>query len=466
MKRLFSFQSWIFFGLLLVGLVLLVTGIGKTTSWFGYAAGTHANLVISASPTVAPMRRVWEGVAQGYEGENMFAGIEDKGRDLNLKVVRIDHVFDGYNLVKGERGNWYLDFSQLDESVRSILAMGAVPAFSLSYMPPQFNSSSDIIGAPENWNDWERLVSEFVTHYSSFDGLALSNVYYEVWNEPDLFGSWHYAGNKNYLMLYRHTAKAIAAVENLQPLYLGGPSTTEMYPNWLEALVSMIKAEGLRLDFLSWHLYNSDVDRYKEDIAKVRKILKDNGREDLQLIISEWGPTSEVDRRYDGVTAAAHGVAVVRELMDEVTWLWPFELKDGEHPDGKHYWGRWGMLTHDSSGATPKARYRAWQLLNRLGEDRLLVLGEGTWVRAIASKSGDDLRTVLVNYDVYERHVETVPVTFENLQNGEYRWQMYFLNGDVSTGSASVTNNRWETSVYMKPQSVMLLELFPINTEN
>src|SRR3972149_1571123 len=52
---------------------------------------------------------------------------------------------------------------------------------------------------------WQNLAQKTVEHVSGKAGLNLSNVYYEVWNEPDLFGGYKVYGGKNYLDLYSHS---------------------------------------------------------------------------------------------------------------------------------------------------------------------------------------------------------------------------------------------------------------------
>jgi len=139
-------------------------------------------------------------------------------------------------------------------------------------MPSSLSKSGDINDLPANWADWENSVQRVVERISGKNGLAISDVYYEVWNEPDLFGGFKTSGSKNYLDLYLHSAIGASRAVNTLPFKFGGPATTGYYDNWMKGLLNFVTRNNLKLDFLSWHRYSKNLDDFEKDVAKARGI--------------------------------------------------------------------------------------------------------------------------------------------------------------------------------------------------
>src|SRR3989339_1601760 len=184
---------------------------------FSRAAPRKANIVIDINKTSGPFPDRWKALAQGGEesGVRMLENVVSKVSGLYPKYIRLDHIYDFYNVVsRNSSGNLAFDFSKLDETVCDIYHTGAKPFFSLGYMPPTMSDDGSLVGKPKNWNEWSFLVQKTVEHYSSketvlpcgaLDNFWKTDIYYEVWNEPDLesFGKWKYqAGGKSYSDLY------------------------------------------------------------------------------------------------------------------------------------------------------------------------------------------------------------------------------------------------------------------------
>ena len=108
-------------------------------------------------------------------------------------------------------------------------------------------SKGDIVDEPKDWNEWALTVQRTIEYYSGEKGIA--NVYYEVWNEPDLFGKWTMGGNKDYKKLYLYASRGAQAAQVSQTFKFGGPATTGLYKNWLDRFFPFILENQLRLDF-------------------------------------------------------------------------------------------------------------------------------------------------------------------------------------------------------------------------
>jgi xylan 1,4-beta-xylosidase len=446
----------------LASLPVMVVGIKEVVRWITRATGEPANIVVNRRLTLGEVDQFWRGVAQGAEREgDVFEGVEKQLAGLEPRWVRIDHVFDSYDLVDRDgEGELVFDFSRLDKTVKVILDAGGVPWFALSYTPKVMGGGGGVVDKPKNWQEWERLVEEFVWYFSYVWGI--DGVYYEVWNEPDLFGQWRTKGEKNYLELYDHTARgAMKAAGGGKNFFLGGPATTGMYPNWIERLVDFAEENKLPLDFVSWHRYDKSIKRFEKDAEWVWDWKVREGKSNVGLYLTEWGMDSENHPGYDGKLAAAHLVAGVREMMDyKLDGVLTFELVDGKSPRGDEYWGRWGMVTHPEFGASEKPRYGAFQMLNQMDGERLNLSGEGTWVKGVAVVGDDEvLKLVLVNYDEEERNVESVPVSFVGLDEGRYRWVEEELDGKVLEFSEVVSEGEISRMVLMEANEVKLIIL-------
>ena len=427
------------------------------------ATGTEASLVVQTQIRLPGTARPWTHLAQGGEdlSGNMIAPAVNQTKILRPQTIRIDHIYDGYGVVsRAGSGQLMFNFSRLDEVVSSIRQTGAAPMLSLSYMPAAI-SSGDIVDKPRDWNEWALTVQKTIEHYSG--AMNISGVAYEVWNEPDLFGGWKTYGGKNYLTLYEWAAVGAGRAKVNQIFSFGGPATTGAYDDWTKKLLDLAARKNLRLDFLSWHRYSLDLAAYEDDRTMVRKILNQYPKfaNSTQLYITELGPNSETNTVNDSALAAAHLAAAVSEGRGEIDRYYTFEIVDGKDPEGKKLWGRWGLLTHPDSGLELKPRYRALQMLNRLEGDRLVVEGQGSWVKAMATRAADGtIKVIVVNYDQYGRHMETAPLVFAGLTPGNYRAERTILGGRARTEAVSAgTDGGLRLLLELPPETIMLVEL-------
>jgi hypothetical protein len=327
-------------------------------------------------------------------------------------------------------------------------------------MPPAI-SKSDIIDLPQDWGQWEICVQRLVEHVSGKSGLNIANIYYEVWNEPDLFGRFKMSGAKSYSELYLHSARGAVRAQNINVFKIGGPATTGLYKNWFEGLIKFTRANGLRLDFLSWHRYSKDLAVYEADYLNAIK-WRENfpAAADVELIISELGPNSENDPVYDKFFGAMHTLATSALLESRVNRGFYFEIKDG--PGNEKYWGRWGLYTHEKFGEPEaKPRVAAIQFLNRVSGEKVGLAGQGSWVKAFAKKAGGVVRTLVVNYDPAGKHSEAVPITFINLPAGGFILRRIDFSGGVKEIPMAVTSTTWTTTQLFNSNTAAIFELTP-----
>ncbi len=440
------------FGLFVLLMVVVV--FPAALQYIGKASGAPANLVYNYEGVLGKLPTPWRNLAQGgEEPKEMLAPVISAVTALRPEYIRLDHIYDAFKVVSRVNGQLTYDWSGLDEAVDNIMATGAKPFLALSYMPDAI-SSGDMIAPARDWNEWGQVVQATIEHYSGRSQKNIDGVIYEVWNEPDLFGGYKTYGDKNYLDMYAASARAAARVRDANLFEIGGPATTGLYQNWIERLIKFAAASNLRLDYISWHRYAFDLEKFEQDSKQARKWAENiPALVNLKYYVTEWGHNSEIDKGYDGKFGAIQTIAGARAMMGAVDRAFVFEIKDG--PGNEKYWGRWGLLTHEKFGPPEKKpRYHSLIFLNELAPYRLSVAGEGGWVKSIASiDDNGNLKILVFNYDPKGSHTEAVPMTFENLPKGNFKITRTDFLGGTRAVNVATTAATWKTT-----------ELFQANT--
>jgi hypothetical protein len=449
----------IFFPILLLATYQVAQLVSK-------ASGTRVidtpekSIIVDTGNTLEPITTdFYHAFAQGgEESKDMLAPVVKDVAALHPKLIRLDHIFDLYGVVSGSGGSLTFNFSKLDEAVNTILATGAKPLFSLSFMPQSIAQNGVVINPPNNWDDWATVVARTIEHYSGKQGKNMNGIYYEVWNEPDLaqFGKWTIG---NYLTLYRYAAQGAARAQNVNQFFLGGPATTGLYKSWILALT----ASGNRLDFLSWHSYLPDPTRFADDQKNITAwLLADTSRPSLALLpklITEFGFNGDKDVRYSNNYAAAYTAAVIRQLIpNKPTYAFSFEFKDGPNQQSGN---GWGLISHESNGLKYKPRYYIYSFLDAMAGTRLALTGEGTWITGFSSIRDGVVRILLVNFDREGTHTESFPVTVKNLPEGNYTFRQRLLSGKELSYPESVSKFApfIRRNVALLPQTVVIVEI-------
>lgn len=437
------------------------------------AAPIKADIVVDIKKVVGKVPDRWRALAQGGEekGVRMLENVTSQVAQIYPRFIRIDHIYDFYDVVSRDAAdNLSFNFSKLDETVCDIYKTGAKPFFVLGYMPPALSLDGSLVSLPKDWNEWALLVQQTIEHYSGtgtrlcgqITDFWLNDIYYEVWNEPDLetFGKWTIKNsNKDYKSLYFYSSLGALKAKNVNRFYLGGPATSNLYQNWILSFLDFVKNSNVKFDFLSWHHYTANAQDFATQIGNIKYWLTSEEYEkfrDLPLIISEWGYDSEPNPIADTNIGAAHTLAsIINFLSQKVEAAFLFEIKDGPTP-------RWGILSYDG---LEKPRYKALQLLNLLEGSELFVEGEGSFVQAIASESSGKTTVIIVNYDQKDLNTEAVPLTIVNLLAGSYTMKTTYLDEKVNSKSISVKNvpvtgGKLHKTVIMPPNSIIAIELF------
>ncbi len=447
-----SFIALIFF------LPLFILGVGQTITILTRAVGTPANIVVDSQSRLEIVKTdFYHAFAQGGEEKtDMLASVAGDVRNLKPQLVRIDHLYDNYDVVGRDGSGLTFSWSKLDAVVNTITSTGAKPVLALSYMPSVIAKDGSIINPPNDWNEWALVVERTIEHFSGKNGRNMGGVYYEVWNEPDLpqFGSWKLGGDKNYLTLYRYAAIGAANVKNANAFFLGGPATTGLYKNWIEALVK----SGNRVNFFSWHSYLANPEQFATDQRNIISwLISYPSYTLLPKLITEFGFTGSKSTGYGTMYGAAHTAAVIRQLISGgPTYLFSFQLKDGPgQTDGTG----WGLITHDDNGLKKKPKYSVYSFIDAMAGVRLQLTGEGSWVTGFSTVRDNVIRILLVNFDNKGSHSEQVPVRITNLAAGTYTIRQRFLLGRDTTSEFDSQDGLIAMDVFMPTQSIAILEV-------
>lgn len=457
-NRFFNIFSLIFFFVtIFVGSYL----VGLKTGFIKRAFGTPANLIIDLGKSFENPGDCWKNLAQGGESRTrMLSPVIGEVKKLQPEYIRIDHIYDNYNLVsKDGGGNLVFNWNELDLTVQDVVSTGATPFFSLSYMPPIISKDGNVDSEPVSWGEWQILVQKTIEHFSGVKGMNLKNVYYEVWNEPDLFGGFTIGRDKNYFDLYYYAQMGAKSANKVNSFKIGGPATTGLYKSWVDSFISLAQEGKIRLDFLSWHTYSRDLEKYDRDLLDVAGWLsKYPDYSNVELIISEMGINSKNDPAYDGVLSAVHTIASIASIQTNINKCFSFEIVDGEGPE--KMWGRWGLLTNGKFGTPePKPRYSAIQFLNRMVGERISVGGSGTWVKAFGRKDGNKFRILVVNYDPSGKNNEVVPFNLVNLPFKKFTIKRIDFLGGSTSQTIDIDTENWTTSVSFFPNSASIFEI-------
>ncbi|MGH8282188.1 MAG: GH39 family glycosyl hydrolase, partial [Gammaproteobacteria bacterium] len=272
------------------------------------------------------------------------------------------------------------------------------------------------------YTQWSKLIDMLVRHWISRYGIGeVRKWFFEVWNEPNLDAFWT-GGQQGYFELYRHTAGTIKAVN--PALRVGGPATAN--DEWIGDFMAFCRRERLPFDFISTHHYPTDAlgkpgDDTETQLSlaprdvlptRVKKVCAEAGN--VPVYYTEWCSSSNpFFHRHDEPYAAAFLVKNFIEVADMVkaySW-WTFsDIFSENYFSSVPFHGGFGLLTIDGIA---KPTYRAFQLLHRLGNERLTVDGTHATVDCTIVRSDHKITVLLTNHAFPKHLIQTESVSLE-----------------------------------------------------
>jgi xylan 1,4-beta-xylosidase len=335
--------------------------------------------------------------------------------ELGVRHVRFHGLLtDDKGTLVCENGRLLDSFFNADSVMDFLLSIGMRPFVELSFMPRALASGNATVfkyegnvTPPRDPDAWCALVDRLVRHWVARHGIReLRHWFFEVWNEPNLQAFWT-GSQQDYFELYRRTALTLKAID--PRLRVGGPATA--MNAWVRDFVEYCRGARAPLDFISTHHYPTDAfgapgDDTTTQLAKSRRsVLREQARAvreqagKLPVYYTEWNSSSNPrDPLHDEPYAAAFAVKTILEtagLVQGYSW-WTFsDLFEENYFPSLPFHGGFGLLTLHGIA---KPVYRAFELLHRLGNERLAGSGAHPTVDAWAFRDGNRVTVVLTNF--------------------------------------------------------------------
>lgn len=358
--------------------------------------------------------------------------------ELGVKRVRFHGLFnDDMSVVLKPMfsSQLKLSFANIDKIFDFLVSIGMQPFVELGFMPEAMASGKSTVfhykgntTLPADFKKWNWLVEEFLKHIIKRYGRGeVRQWFFEVWNEPNLGGPGSpygfFAGSKeDYFELYKNTAMTVKKVDPW--LKTGGPATSNNA--WIPEFIQYCCDNHVPLDFISTHQYPTDVivgygvedsANFKNpldlnDTEKIKLLMTDEkAREqfleeygvfqkhlwehvdrgiwtetakravceagELPLYYTEWGSLAGIES--DGPFGASFIAKTMldgRQLAQGYSFWCFSDIFEESGQEAPVFHGGFGLLTQQG---IPKAPYRAFELMNSLGNQVFKeVFREGT----------------------------------------------------------------------------------------
>jgi xylan 1,4-beta-xylosidase len=344
--------------------------------------------------------------------------LEQCQREIGFRYLRFHGLFDDdMSVVRQNPGSdeLILSFSNIDNIFDFLLSIGMKPFIELGFMPDCLKSKDTTVfhyqgntAPPADYDKWARFIRSFMEHLISRYGRdEVRQWFFEVWNEPNLGGAGSQDGfwtgsMEEYFKLYQVTAEVIKSVDSFARV--GGPATSNNA--WIPEMIDFCKRSGAPIDFISTHHYPTDVvlgygvedsqnfakpgkdDLDEESAEKLeeqksvfydhlwervdRGVLTDMTKKaveeaaGLPVYYTEWNSLAGMPS--DGPFGSSFIAKTVLDgagLVEGYSY-WTFSdiFEEGGMPSAAFH-GGFGLLTMQG---VPKASYRAFQLLQELGD--------------------------------------------------------------------------------------------------
>jgi xylan 1,4-beta-xylosidase len=349
--------------------------------------------------------------------------------ELGFEHVRFHGILsDDVGTLIRQAGRLVYSFFNTDRIWDFVLSIGMRPFVELSFMPEALASGPSTVfhyranvTPPKSYERWQTFMGKLIGHWvDRYGRKEVARWLFEVWNEPNLEAFWT-GSRADYFKLYRHTASAMKDID--PSLQVGGPATANN--GWISEFLDYCERYDVPADFLTTHHYPTDAfgqpgdDTVTQLSLSRRSVLRERATEARgkarghRLYYTEWNTSSNpFDDLHDQPFAAAFiakTVMEVAELVDGYSY-WTFsDLFEENYFSSVPFHGGFGLLTIDG---IPKPAYRAFELLHRLGTERLSVEGQHETVDAWVTRSeGGSLKVLLTNFALPRHAIRAERVT-------------------------------------------------------
>ena len=244
------------------------------------------------------------GVNNGPICNQNVVNLSSRYREMNIPSVRlhdtdgansrfyvdVSRIFPNFDADETDPGSYY--FQHTDRLIEAIDALGAEVVYRLGE-----SIDHDVEGRyarpPKDFDKWCRIAVNIIRHYNEgwANGYHRNIRCWEIWNEGEGINehgircNWRDGNVTQLFDLYRRASRAIKAYD--PTLQVGGMAFCSVNDAMKDFIV-FCREEGLPLDFLSYHGYESSYAGVYHNASEVRRLLDGSGFTDTQIYFDEW----------------------------------------------------------------------------------------------------------------------------------------------------------------------------------
>lgn len=384
-----------------------------------------SSVTVDAGRDVGPLELWRHGIGLGgINSRPLPANVLEGLNKLHGRLIRV-FIQEFFNIYPA---HGRFDWSRLDPYMDALDKTGAKVVAAITIKPgPLFPRIDPSVWQPADVKEWQRVIGALVKRYSVDRHIV---TYWEIGNETDIGenGGCPYliADPADYARYYAMTIDPIVAA--FPQAKVGGPGVANAGSDYLPRFVERCRADHLRLDFISWHIYSDDPANHAANVQKFRRLLE-GWRPMPQMLVTEWNkgfdPVSVEEMAFDprrAADAAACILAMNEAKVDGSFYYHAWDqVCDPEEfkpffKDPQIMYHHWNEVPHRFGlfGVNQEVRpqYFVFRMLASMGDRRVAAESNANDLRVLASRATDSVAILLVNFASGHStdHVATVRV--------------------------------------------------------
>ncbi len=355
----------------------------------------HADVSHTTGPhSRVPLRCI--GACRANEGlrADWQTQLSTVQHEIGFEYIRFHGILhDDMGVYREDKaGHPQYNFQYVDALYDALLQQHIRPFVELGFMPSALASGSKTIfwwkgnvTPPKDPAKWNALIRAFTAHMVERYGRnEVAQLYFEVWNEPDLRDGFWTGTLDDYLALYKNTAEAIKA--ECPQCRVGGPASAMPYA-FEEAFEKYVVANNVPADFVSSHAYgvkqgfldadgssgtvlDPDRDSVSGRMQHSRELLAHSGRPGMQLHFTEWSsaytPSDPMHDQYHQASFILDKIKRASPFVDSLSY-WTFtDIFEEAGPRFTPFHGGFGLINLEG---IRKPAYFAFRFLHQLGTE-------------------------------------------------------------------------------------------------
>jgi len=149
-------------------------------------------------------------------------------------------------------------------------------------------------GDNKDWRSWDAFLSQLISDIKR--NSITSNLYIDIWNEPEGPGFWEGRGQQQWLDLYGRTYHTLRA--GLPTVKLIGPTTaTAPYLDntWWTKFLDFVKTNGSQPDQYAWHVESGQAgsNAFLDQVSNLNTMLSQRNLPQRPININEYATYDE-----------------------------------------------------------------------------------------------------------------------------------------------------------------------------